>query len=148
MCLALPWLQWVTSRGGRKSLPKGPTDMVLIMCMPLYLWSQQAQVPTLTAISLLLQFLTATSPSLIGMHVVSGSSVAVCCYYSFNATTARTTFDLRSSMHFILSLAEGSVASLYPCNLLCVVLSIMQHHVLYMPLGLQDDSLTSCSFLD
>ena len=33
MCLALPGLQWVTSRGGRESLPKGPTDMVLTICM-------------------------------------------------------------------------------------------------------------------
>ncbi len=86
-------------------------------------------MPTLTAISLLLQFLTATSPSLIGMHVVSGSNVALCCYYSFNATIAGATVDLRSSMHFILSLAEGSVASLCPCNLLCVMPSTLQHRV-------------------
>lgn len=80
MCLALPWLQWVTSRGGRESLPKGPTDMVLTMCMPRCLWSQQAHAPTLTAISLLLQFLTTTLPSLIEPLVVSGNSVALCHY--------------------------------------------------------------------
>ncbi len=45
-------------------------------------------------------------------------------------------------MRFILSLAEGSVASLYPCNLLCVILSTIQHDVFEMLLRLQGGSLT------
>ena len=86
MCLALPWLQWVTSRGGRESLPKGPTDMVLTICMLLCLWSSHAHdSAALTSFSTPLKFLHNTSlvmalllSVLEAMHYVIYGNMLIC----------------------------------------------------------------------